>query len=218
MGDKSPVVDGRQFLCAHRGEELPSKIICHQLADACRSHGYFHLVNSGIDGTIIRRLREAMLWFFDLSVEEKNKIKRSEDNAMGFSDDELTKQSKDLKQIFDFCYVPHPELPASHPLNRTLDGHNRWPENHPEFKKTLDEYFNEMQRCAFKLTEAFCVALGLEAKALHGLFEGGVGFARLNFYDVQPQTVDTEIPPLGIHPHTGTLFQTSFAVYIAQGN
>ena len=74
---------------------------------------------------------------------------------MGFADDELTKQSLDLKEIFDFCYVPHPNLPPDHPSNKTIDGHNRWPHEHPWFKQALDAYYQEMTRCAFKLTEAF---------------------------------------------------------------
>ena len=104
---------------------------------------------------------------------------------MGFADDELTKQSLDLKEIFDFCYVPHPNLPPDHPSNKTIDGHNRWPHEHPWFKQALDAYYQEMTRCAFKLTEAFCTALGLDPNALEGHFRDGVGFARLNFYEVQ---------------------------------
>jgi hypothetical protein len=40
---------------------------------------------------------------------------------------ELTKQSLDLKEVFDVARVPHPELPNDHPDNRTVDGHNLWP-------------------------------------------------------------------------------------------
>lgn len=32
-----------------------------------------------------------------------------------------------LKQVFDMCRLPHPELPDRHPSNRTLDGFNLWP-------------------------------------------------------------------------------------------
>ena len=39
-----------------------------------------------------------------------------------------TKQVRDLKEVFDFCRTPRPDLPDSHPANRTLDGYNRWPQ------------------------------------------------------------------------------------------
>ena len=38
------------------------------------------------------------------------------------------KQVRDLKELFDFCCTPRPDLPDSHPANRTLDGYNRWPQ------------------------------------------------------------------------------------------
>jgi hypothetical protein len=40
---------------------------------------------------------------------------------------ELTKQTLDLKELFDVGRVPHPHLPDNHPENRTIEGVNRWP-------------------------------------------------------------------------------------------
>ena len=137
-------------------------------------------------------------------------VRRSADNAMGWADDELTKQSRDLKEVFDFR--------SDHPETCPLDGRNRWPAGQPEFRAALQAYFREMTRCAFKLTEAFCIGLGMPPTALHGLFEGGVGFARLNFYDAVgggaegggggTGTGPAAPPPLGIHRHTDAGFLT----------
>jgi isopenicillin N synthase-like dioxygenase len=138
-------------------------------------------------------------------------VGRSADNSMGWTDAELTKQALDLKEVFDFCYVPHPHLPADHPANRTLDGANRWPSRPQSFKPALDAYFAEMTRCAFKLLQAFCLGLGLPPDALRRLFERGIGFARLNFYEAQPPRggdSGAAEPPLGIHEHTDAGFLT----------
>lgn len=40
---------------------------------------------------------------------------------------ELTKQTLDLKEVFDVSRVPHPELPDTDPLNKTIEGFNLWP-------------------------------------------------------------------------------------------
>jgi isopenicillin N synthase-like dioxygenase len=40
---------------------------------------------------------------------------------------ELTKQTLDLKEVFDVSRVPHPDLPDTHPLNKTIEGFNLWP-------------------------------------------------------------------------------------------
>lgn len=41
----------------------------------------------------------------------------------------------------------------------------------PEFQEALAAYFVEMQRCGFRLLEAFCAGLGLPTTTLHPLFE-----------------------------------------------
>lgn len=72
-------------------------------------------------------------------------------------------------------------------------------------------YFIECTRCAFKLLEAFCIGLNLDPSTLHHLFEGGIGFMRLNYYAPHPQICynSNEQPPmLGIHPHTDAGFLT----------
>jgi isopenicillin N synthase-like dioxygenase len=112
--------------------------------------------------------------------------------------------------------VPHPELPPDHPKNRTIDGFNKWPLGQDEFKLALEAYFEEMTRCAFKLCDMFCIALNLPAGSLHGLFEQGIGFARLNFYEKFSNGSQSNLdenkelkgPPLGIHQHTDAGFLT----------
>ena len=37
-------------------------------------------------------------------------------------------QVRDLKELFDCCHVPHPDLPDDHPSNKLeIEGFNRWP-------------------------------------------------------------------------------------------
>lgn len=122
---------------------------------------------------------------------------------MGWADDELTKQKRDLKEVFDFCYIPRKDLPDGDERNKTIDGVNQWPEGYPEIRSVLIEYFDEMTRCSYKLLHVFCLALGLTYEDVKRLFDGGVGFARLNYY---APLSDGEDEGLGIQPHTGELF------------
>lgn len=60
---------------------------------------------------------------------------RTETNARGWYDDELTKQTKDWKEGFDVGHVPRPDMPPDHPLNVVVEGYNQWPdESLPLFK------------------------------------------------------------------------------------
>lgn len=41
----------------------------------------------------------------------------------------------------------------------------------PEFRAAVMAYFAEVERCSFRLLEAFCEGLGMEQTALHHLFQ-----------------------------------------------
>ncbi|EFN50719.1 hypothetical protein CHLNCDRAFT_10090, partial [Chlorella variabilis] len=185
--------------------------VAAEIARAASSWGFFQLVNHGSDVAVLQRMTRAMHSFFDLPLETKLQAKRTEGNAMGYAHDELTKQSLDLKEVFDCGRVPHPELPDDHPDNRTIEGHNQWPPGQPEFRAAVMAYFAEVERCSFRLLEAFCEGLGMEQTALHHLFQGQhTGFLRLNYYpeqhplaqqaQQQQRAGDEEL--LGVHHHT----------------
>lgn len=49
------------------------------------------------------------------------------------------------------------------------------PRPQPEFRAAVMAYYAEVERCSFRLLEAFCVGLGMERTALHHLFQVGAG-------------------------------------------
>lgn len=57
----------------------------------------------------------------------------------GFFDDELTKQTKDWKQGFDFGAQNGSLGGVSE-----VDGFNQWPEGDMEFRTAMEDYFNHM--------------------------------------------------------------------------
>ncbi len=60
-----------------------------------------------------------------------------QDNFQGFSDEELTKQKIDWKQVFDFT----PELERGDLSSSSLGvhGENQWPKI-PQFQETMEQY------------------------------------------------------------------------------
>eukprot|EP00887_Chlorella_sp_A99_P004141 scaffold23.g4141.t1 len=154
--DGVPVIDGRRFLATENADTPPPPAVCAEVGAACKAWGTFQLVNHGVDEALLARMDAAMQAFFALPADEKRAVKRDQSNAYGYFDDEFTKQSLDLKEGFDFAHVPHPELPESDPLNHS-------------FKDAMKAWEAEMQRCSYKLLEAFCLGLGLPAAELHPL-------------------------------------------------
>jgi isopenicillin N synthase-like dioxygenase len=83
----------------------------------------------------VRSLVDAARGFFGLPLEEKLKVKRSSENALGYNDGELTKNTRDWKEVFDFAVDGAYLLPG----DGDEDGEaqifpNRWPADMPEFR------------------------------------------------------------------------------------
>lgn len=65
----------------------------------------------------------------------------------------------------------------------------------------MKAWLREMERCSFKLLEAFCLGLGLPAEALHPVFQRDhTSMCRLNRYPVTPDDGQNRF---GVHHHTG---------------
>ena len=85
---------------------------------ACRDWGFFQVVNHGISDALIDRVWEETHYFFALPRDVKLSVSRTRENPRGYYDRELTKNARDLKEVFDFAALPFPDLPDDHPKNR----------------------------------------------------------------------------------------------------
>ncbi len=161
-----------------------------QIDQACRDHGFFLVVNHGLEGHLTN-LQRAAEKFFAQPMAAKRKVMRSADNPMGYYDRELTKQKRDLKEVFDF-YAPRTEGSF---------GRMPWPEDAPEFRDTLCAYFYASADLSKRLLRLLCKTLGLPEDALDAAFASApTSTARLNHYPssdhLEPEE-RTKVEPLG---------------------
>jgi isopenicillin N synthase-like dioxygenase len=176
---------------------------------ACREYGFFHIIGHGIPADLIERVWRETKRFFALPLDARQAVSRSKDNARGWYNRELTKNTRDMKEVFDFGQAPHPELPDDDPSNRTQDGFNRWPDAGlcPDFKPTMQAYFNACEQIAFTLLEAIGESLGVPPDTLTRDFRPRhTSFVRLNYYP-RHDPLCAEQPAsstghLGVHHHT----------------
>jgi isopenicillin N synthase-like dioxygenase len=135
---------------------------------------------------------------------------RTKSNSRGFYDRELTKNARDLKEVFDFAHVPFPNLPDDHPNNFAwVDGFNRWPEDLAGFNATMVEYLHECERVSLELLTVFALGLDIEPAELLRHFERRhTSFIRMNYYPlVDPLEPDeaasvTELGDMALHHHS----------------
>lgn len=184
MTSRIPVIDVSPL--EDRASDTEIEDVVGRISAACRDWGFFQVVNHGVPAELIARLWSEARSFFSLPRAAKLAVARTADNPRGYYDRELTKNVRDLKEVFDFGYVAHPELPDDHPRNRAaVDGSNQWPASLETFKPTMMEYFEACERLGRKIFEAFCLGLGLPRDHLHRHFERHTSFVRLNYYPLE---------------------------------
>ena len=164
---------------------------------ACRDWGFFQIVGHGISEYTLAALRREMRAFFALPLAAKRAIARTAENPWGFYDRELTKQTRDWKQVYDFG-------PA--------DGHAivpQLPRELPRFAPVIARFYAACDALAFELVEVIAGNLGMPPGALDACFRPQhTSFLRLNFYPRCPAPAHpTDREPardghLGVNPHT----------------
>jgi len=164
---------------------------------ACRDWGFFQVVNHGIEQTTIERLMAETRAFFALPDSDKQAISRTEQNPWGFFDRELTKNTRDWKQIYDYGPGSGDEMQP------------QWPETRPGFRDSVLAYYAACEALSFRLLIALAGNLGVQAnRLLVGFVPQHSSFLRLNYYPrcPEPERPDGLATPkrghLGINHHT----------------
>ncbi|MBW2500110.1 MAG: hypothetical protein JRF61_22740, partial [Deltaproteobacteria bacterium] len=162
-----PIIDAAQ---------LTGRTTLHAVDQACREWGFFQVVNHGIDDEVIEALHREMRAFFALPLQSKRAVERTAENPWGFYDRELTKNTRDWKEIFDCGPEEDPELPTP------------WPTRPPGFRAALHAFTDSCERLAFRLLAAVSTNLGMPSDYLAAGFRPRhTSFLRLNYYPVCPR-------------------------------
>ena len=182
---------------------LDDRTTLQALDSACRDWGFFQAVNHGIDQKILDALSERSLAFFAQPRELKQTISRTADNPWGYFDEELTKNTPDWKEIFDYG----PAEVAEGASETTLSP--QWPGSVPGFKAAVLDYYRSCEAVALALLGAIARNLGTESATLISAFEPRhTSYVRLNYYPICPNPSSPPVarPPedgyLGVNHHT----------------
>ena len=197
--DKVPTIDFAKYREGHFNSD--DRI---ELTSACEDMGFFLLKGHGLDELIAEVYLESES-FFSESKDYKQRVRRDEENPLGYFDRELTKRKRDQKEVFDFRVGGY----QSNKSNRTT----RWPENRDGFKDCLARFFDSFTALSEEVMEMIFASMGMEAAESRKLVAACFGpehssAARLNYYpavDPVPETEREAVTPLGdmaLHHHT----------------
>jgi isopenicillin N synthase-like dioxygenase len=178
-------------------ERLDDPGTMQALDTACRDWGFFQVTRHGIDADAIAALSDATHTFFHQPTAVKREVSRTASNPWGFFDRELTKNTRDWKQIYDYG-------PAD---DHAIEP--QWPRMLPAFEPAIRDFYDDCERLAYRLLSAISANLGMPRNYLNRGFESGhTSFLRLNYYPVcpEPSSPDAVRTPeqghLGINHHT----------------
>ena len=177
-----PIIDAAEFASQDWLEPLDW---------VCREQGCFQLHGHGISVAELRDDLAHIKRFFALPREQKLALERSAQNAWGYFDRELTKNTRDWKEIYDIGEpVDDGPMAGSSP---------QWPADLDGFQTSMERLFSALDRVARRLLEGISQNLGMPAEYLGRHFSPDhSSFLRLNHY---PPCSDPDAQP-GISEHT----------------
>ncbi len=194
-GEAVPVID----LDGLTEGSLRDEALQQAVADACATWGFFQVVGHGIDSRAIDSVWRETQRFFGLTMPEKEAVLRTRENPWGYYNNELTKNQRDKKEVFDFTVGG---------VDSIYHAENRWPAL-DGFRETMEEYRRTCEALAMGLLRLIAAGLNAPADALTRYFDlSHTGFVRLNYYPVaDPLKGRQDVPhlneaDLGVHHHT----------------
>uniref|UniRef100_A0A6N2LTI6 Fe2OG dioxygenase domain-containing protein n=1 Tax=Salix viminalis TaxID=40686 RepID=A0A6N2LTI6_SALVM len=171
-----PPVDLEGFF---EGDDEATKQAANIIKDACLSHGFFQVINHGVDPDIIRDAENYMDHFFMLPSPEKLKARRKPGSLCGYSGAHADRYATKL------------------PLERDTLFSSILGKDFEETGMIYQKYCEAMMGLSFAILELLAISLGVDRKIYRKFFEDGYSILRCNFYPPCQEPGNT----LGTGPH-----------------
>ncbi|KAG0607355.1 hypothetical protein M758_8G021800 [Ceratodon purpureus] len=178
-----------------QSEDSALRSLVEAIGNACAEWGFFQVIDHEVPRELLHKVKDVAKEFFTLPVEEKKKIGRSFDRHLGYNDSELTKNTRDWKEIFDWAAIGYMEMPETVESDyrsgkyskTTVKSYNQWPEKPEGFRDACEEYTAAVVHLASLLLGLITVSLGLPFNLFHHCFDTENTIrARLNYYPQCP--------------------------------
>lgn len=162
---------------------------------ACRHHGFFLVVNHGVDADLISQAHHAVDFFFGMPLPEKEKALRKPGDHCGYASSFTNRFSSKLpwKETLSFRHSaadPH-IIPAY--FSRAMGD----TEDYAAFAKVCERYCEAMSGLSLKVMELLGISLGVGGDYFREFFQENESIMRYNYY---PPCQEPE-SALGTGPH-----------------
>ena len=182
--------------------------VINDIGRAFHEIGFIVIEGHGISNSIISTLRQQVINYFQLPLEQKQKHRVEQTNYRGyiplgfFTPNASTANSHASEYDQYEGYKLHTEIHPNDPICDKCDlyGPNKWPSQLPELKNAVLDYWRQCDTLTAKLLQAIALYLDLDRQQFKRAFEKPLSNMTLLHYP--PRTAGND--PFGIHPHKDT--------------
>lgn len=193
-----PVIDLAALFTDRAGLEK----VAADMLSASESIGFFYVRNHGVPQGLIDRMVAEAFAFFRRPAQDKRSVLVSAQHR-GFipiGEAKMYASARpDLKESFIWGLDVPPEDPEV-VSGRSLLAPNRWPQFQPGLRIACNAYFEACHGVAWRMMQAFAVALGIEEDYFVRCIAKPVSRGAAVYYPSQPPEMGQE--QFGVAPHT----------------
>ncbi|KAF4377883.1 hypothetical protein CsatB_003029 [Cannabis sativa] len=189
-----PLINLSAFLSGDQEKVMEA---CQLVDEACRKHGFFLVVNHGIDSKLIADAHRFMDSFFELPPLEKEKALKKQGELFGYSSSLIGRFQSKLpwKETLSVRYSTIKNTPTNIIKNYFQ---NKLGENFEETGRVFQDLAEAMNKLSLQIVELLGASLGVGKARFKDFYEETDSIMRLNNYPVCPKPELT----LGIGPHS----------------
>ncbi|XP_042035627.1 gibberellin 20 oxidase 1-D-like [Salvia splendens] len=186
------LIDLRDFLS---GDPAAARRASDLVGEACRKHGFFLVVNHGVDESLVAAAHRKMDDFFLQPLHEKQRAARKLGEHCGYASSFTGRFSSKLpwKETLSFEYS------AKSGDDHIVEDYftNTLGQDFAHLGKVYQEYCSSMSRLSLGIMELLGMSLGVERCHFKEFFEANESIMRLNYYPPCQRPHET----LGTGPH-----------------
>ncbi|KAF8708836.1 hypothetical protein HU200_030226 [Digitaria exilis] len=174
--------------------------VVRQVGDACALHGFFQVVNHGIDPELVADAHRCMDAFFTRPLAEKQRAQRRPGDSCGYASSFTGRFATKLpwKETLSFRSYSPASAGGEQQQEVVLDYFVRTlGEDYRRHGEVYARYCSEMSRLSLQIMEVLGCSLGVGPTHFRRFFQGNDSIMRLNYYPPCQRPLDT----LGTGPH-----------------
>ncbi|XP_043695665.1 gibberellin 20 oxidase 3-like [Telopea speciosissima] len=166
-----PIIDMGGFLS---GDPVAVMEACKQVREACEKHGFFVIINHGIDDKQVDAVHMHLKRFFEMPLSEKKKARREFGDYIGYASSFTERFTTRLpwKETFSLHHVAESNSVEEYLVNVFGD---------KEFGRVFQEFSNSMGSLGLEIMELLGESLGV-GSYFKKFYENHDSVLRLNYY------------------------------------